>query len=80
MAIITVEDIFDNISGQIENEGISPKSFELEIPSDLTLRGNPVPNDVAMAIIVDAILAKGYWPDGYTESATGRVYKYVRSD
>ncbi len=50
--------------------------FELWVPEHLTLRGQPARSDVAMAIILDKILSKGYEPDGFVEAVGGRTYKY----
>lgn len=52
------------------------QSFELWIPQHLTLRGQPAPADVAMAIILDKILGLGFEPDGFSETDGGRVYRY----
>jgi hypothetical protein len=30
-----------------------------------------------MAILLDALLAKGFYPDGFTEGDGGRTYRYV---
>ena len=48
-----------------------PAEFELPISDEL--------NDamgINMAILTDAILAKGWEPDGFTQEAGFRVYRY----
>lgn len=51
-------------------------TFMLFVPQALTLRGQPVPQDVAMAIVVDRLLGKGLFPNGYDQRSTGRRYRY----
>jgi hypothetical protein len=53
-------------------------TFSLWVPDALTLNGQPVRRDVGMAILLDAILALGFMPDGLTESAGGATYRYRR--
>jgi len=53
-------------------------SCELLISDTLTLNGEPVPHDVGMAIIVDGLLGKGFFPDGFTQVSGGRNYRYRR--
>jgi hypothetical protein len=52
--------------------------FALWVPDELTLNGQLVRRDVGMAILVDAILALGFMPDGLTEGAGGATYRYRR--
>jgi hypothetical protein len=52
--------------------------FVLPIPQDkeLTLQGEVVPRDIAMAIILDRILAKRWSPDSFEVKGQVRYYKY----
>ena len=52
--------------------------FTLPIPQNrnLTLRGEIVSRDIAMAIITDQILAKGWLPNGFEQKGQVRYYKY----
>ena len=52
--------------------------FELSLPEALSVGGSPVPKDLAMAVLLDAILALGFMPDGVTTGATGAIYRYRR--
>ena len=73
---ITVEELISQL------EGISPGSeqgFELWVPKHLTFRGQPTRSDIAMAIILDKILGKGYEPDGFSDAEGGRIYRYKTS-
>jgi len=48
-----------------------PESFELAVPDSLL---DPI--GMNMAIIGDAILARGWWPDGFRQESGYRVYRY----
>ena len=69
----TVESVISEL-GSIAPAG--SQSFELWIPQQLTLRGQPVRADVAGAVILDKILSMGFMPDGFSEAEGGRVYRY----
>lgn len=55
----------------IESFKGKPEDFQLAIANELL---DPV--GVNMAIITDAILAREWEPDGYTEAMGCRIYKY----
>jgi hypothetical protein len=62
----------------LELDSISTEDgFELWVPQNLTLRGQPVRADVAMAILGDKIIGMGFLPDGFAEADGGRSYKYI---
>jgi hypothetical protein len=52
--------------------------FVLPIPQDreLTLHGEVVSRDVAIAVITDQILARGWMPNGFDAKGQIRYYKY----
>ncbi len=50
--------------------------YDLWVPSELTLGGIPVPQDVAMVVVVDAVLAIGLGPAGFTDGLGGRTYHF----
>jgi hypothetical protein len=52
------------------------KSFELFVPQDLTMQGRPVAQNMAMALVLDRLLGRGLFPDGFEQRPTGRRYKY----
>ena len=49
---------------------------ELSVPDLLTFRGERVAHDIAMAILLDALLAKGLFPAGFGSEPGGRIYRY----
>jgi hypothetical protein len=63
---------------EIESWPADASSAELWVPQHLTLNGDPVLQDAAMAIVVDKILGIGLFPDGLSEGAGGRLYRYAR--
>lgn len=72
-------------SGAVEDllaqvEGIDPtaETFELWVPAELTLRADPVTLEIAMAIILDRLLAKNMYPRGFVSGIGGRRYRYER--
>lgn len=69
-----VEDLLLNIE-TIDEE---TERFELVVPEQLTYRGQPVPADIAMAILLDRILAKGLFPNGFRQDDGARTYFYDR--
>jgi len=48
----------------------------LFVANTLTFRDEVFPQDVAMTIVLDALLAKGLVPSGFTELPDGRQYHY----
>jgi len=64
---------------QIESWPEGLKGAELWVRNELTLRGDPVANDVAMTIVLDAILAKGLTPAGKSLGTDGALYRYESS-
>ena len=49
-----------------------PEDFQLAVPDSLR-----DPAGVAMAIITDRVLARGWWPNGFRQEAGYRVYRYA---
>jgi hypothetical protein len=54
----------------------STQAFDLLVPEALTLQGNPIPSNLAMTILLDALLAKGLFPDGFEPRDGARLYRY----
>jgi hypothetical protein len=53
-------------------------SADLWVPDELTLQGRVVGKDIAMAIVLDKILALGLFPSGFSTRDGGRLYHYKR--
>ena len=63
---------------QVESWAPDASVAELWVPEHLTLHGNSVAQDIAMAIVVDKLLNLGYFPDGFSAGTGGRLYRYNR--
>ncbi len=72
-----VEDLLTDVNS-VDGAAAIGTHYELWVPDALTLRDQPAPLDLAMAILLHALLAKGYYPAGFEADTGGRVYRYVR--
>ena len=68
----TVEELL----AQVDGLPAGTTTFEMFVPQNLSLHGQPVSQDIAMAIVVDRLLAKDLYPNGYNQRSTGRRYRY----
>lgn len=68
----TIEDLLS----QIEAIPAGTKSFRLFVAQSLTLKGEPIDQSPAMAVVLDKLLGKDLFPDGFEQRPTGRWYKY----
>jgi hypothetical protein len=66
----------EDLLSRIANIRGDQATFDLWVPQNLSLNGHPVTLDVAMAIALDAMLEKGFFPDGFDRGENGRHYKY----
>jgi hypothetical protein len=73
-SVPTVEELLAQVDEFDPRRGNS--SFTLWVPASLTLGGNPVAQDVAMAVVLDRVLAKGFFPEGFVPEGTGRRFTY----
>lgn len=64
--------------GKIDEASEQTTDFDLWVPMRLTLRGAKLPSEVAMAVVLDRLLGKGFMPDGFTQEVHGRTYHYKR--
>ncbi len=77
----TVEELLRRIEALARpGDSGSPSGFELWVPQRLTLRGQGIPFDVAIMVVLDALLEKDFVPAGFTEEDGGRLYQYQRAD
>ncbi|MAE93557.1 MAG: hypothetical protein CL910_02750 [Deltaproteobacteria bacterium] len=73
-AMGSVEDLLR----EVESWPPELSSTELWVPEHLTLRGDPVAQGVAMAIVGDKLLSFDFFPKGYAAAPGGRLYRYIR--
>ena len=63
---------------EFESRAVGNGRVDLHVEQPLTLRGQVVPSDAGMAILLDRILALEFEPDGFSDAGQGRVYHYKR--
>ena len=68
----TVEELLE----RIDRVPDGTTRLELWVPERLTLRGKEVRLDVAMTVVLDRLLGKGFMPSGFSQGDTGRTYYY----
>ena len=69
--IATFEDVQTTIL-KVQAFSGPAEDFHLLVPDTMN-----DPSGAAMTIVTDAILAKGWLPDGFTEGDGYRIYKYA---
>ena len=57
------------------NAAAATATVTLKVPDRLSLRGNSVPSDIALSILADRLLAKGYEPDGVEATEDGQLVR-----
>jgi hypothetical protein len=70
----SVEELLDSVAALAPSH--PGESYSLLVSNSLTFREKALSKDFAMAIVLDALLAKGLIPDGFTEVPGGRQYRY----
>ena len=69
----------EELRKQIAALATESQAFELWVPASLTMGGEPVPRDLGMALVVDAVFGAGFEPDGVaTAEAGGSMCRYRR--
>lgn len=66
----------ESLLAQVEAIPAGTKSFELFVPQSITLEDRPMDQNLAMAVVLDKLLGKGLFPDGFDQRPNGRRYKY----
>ena len=70
----SVEAVLETIDGTSEQAA----DLELWVPARMTLRGKEVAADLAMAVVLDRLLGRGFMPAGFVQEEIGRKYRYKR--
>lgn len=60
----------------VEATKLTGDHFELAIANEFTFAGQPDTMGAGMAVVVDAILAQEYEPDGFEQREGYRLYRY----
>jgi hypothetical protein len=56
------------------------RSFKVAIADGLRFAGQTDISGARMAVVLDAVLARGYEPDGFDQYDVYRMYRYKRSE
>jgi len=59
----------------LPNAADTTATVMLKVPDRLSLQGNSVPSDIALSILADRLLAKGYEPDGFEAIEDGQLVR-----
>ena len=68
-------DSVESLLASIDAISKEQKSIEIFVPSALTIKGESVPSSLAMAVVVDNLLRRGYTPQSSEERPGGRLIK-----
>jgi hypothetical protein len=66
----------ESLLARVASVPAGARSFELLVPEELTLRGRPVPPDLAKSLIVDAMFERGLFPAGFERRRGARLYRF----
>jgi hypothetical protein len=64
----------ESVLREIDSLPEARDTVTLKVPDQLSLRGNSVPQDIALSILVDRLLTKGYEPDSIEAGDEGRIF------
>ena len=74
---MNVFDSAERAYAYVNSVRIDGASFEVAIADGFTFAGSADVTGAGMALVLDAILAQGYVPDGFDQREGFRVYRYV---
>jgi hypothetical protein len=75
---VTKFDTAETAAQYVKQTDLAAPTFTLAISDNLTIGGRADPMGLGMALVLDAILAKGFEPDGFQQESGYRVYRYKK--
>lgn len=66
----------EDLVSHVRTGATADEPYDIWVPNILTFGDNAVSQDVAMAVVGDAVLAVGLGPNGFTEGVGGRTYHF----
>lgn len=66
----------ESAADHVKATRVEGRVFELAIADGYTFAGEPDIMGAGMAVVLDAILAQGYEPDGFEQRDGYRLYRY----
>jgi hypothetical protein len=76
--MMTIFESAESAHAHIVETEIEGPFFELAVSDGMTFAGNPDHMGAGMALVLDAILAQDYLPDGFEQRVGYRLYRYER--
>jgi hypothetical protein len=73
---MTIFKTAEEATKHVKASKLSGDNFELAIADDFTIAGRPDTMGMGMAVVLDAILAHGFGPDGFEQYSGYRLYRY----
>ena len=70
----------EDLLGQVSLWHDTAEIADLWVPDVLTLKGRTVGHDIAMAMVLDKTLSRGWLPGGFSPGKAGRWYHYERDE
>jgi hypothetical protein len=64
----------------VKKTSLPESGFVLAISDAVTFAGQPDTMGAGMALVLDAVLAKGFFPDGFDQKDGYRVYRYKKAE
>jgi hypothetical protein len=65
----------ESVLREIDSLPEATGAVSLKVPDQLSLRGNSVPQDIALSILVDRLLTRGYEPEEFEAVEGGRIVR-----
>jgi len=59
----------------LPDAAVTTTPVTLKVPDRLSLQGNSLPSDIALSILADRLLARGYEPDGVEATEDGQLVR-----
>jgi hypothetical protein len=73
-SVTSVEQLLTQVDAV--SPGRTGDAFSIWVPESLTFNSEPIAQNVAMAILGDRLLGKGFYPAGFESGVAGRRYNY----
>jgi hypothetical protein len=78
MVVVRVFATAESAAAHVHALVVEADTFSLALSDDLSLGGQADSGGAALAVVTDAVLARGFAPSGFQERAGYRVYDYKR--
>ena len=66
----------EDLVREIQRLPADTPEFDLWVPDNLTYQGDSITLEAAMAVVLNELLAREMFPDGFEQGSGGRMYRY----